>query len=117
MNEQYFINDEIPAHKKKSKKKRLSRANHKHIYETVLLTRHYHFSFGNSDEVLPTKVCTICGKIGKIDIDESLWKKGPDPTVKKWMVWMKELSEKALALPKWEVEDLEKFAIRTEIIE
>ena len=109
-----FINDEIPAHKKKSKKKGQPRADHKHIYETVLLTRHCHFNSGDSEYILPTKVCTICGRIDKTDEDESLWEKHPDTSIKPWMIWMKSLSEKALNLPKWQADNWDKFATRTE---
>lgn len=115
MNELYFINDEIPAHKKKSKKKGLSRANHKHIYETVLLIRHLHFHHGDSEYMIPTKVCMICGRIGKTDEDEILWEKSPDTSIPKWAIWGKELSKKALDLPKWEVEGFGKFATRMEL--
>lgn len=113
-NEINFINDDIPAHKKKSKKKGLPRADHKHIYETVLLTRHLHLNYGDSEHIMPTKVCTICGRIDKVDQDESLWEKHPDPSIKSWMVWIRDLSEKALNLPKWGVDGWGKFATRME---
>jgi hypothetical protein len=112
-NEINLVNDEIPAYKKKSKKKGLSRADHKHIYETVLLTRHLHYNSRDSEYVLPTKVCMICGRIDKTDQDESLWEKNSEVSVKPWMRWMKELSEKALSLPKWEADAWDKFAIKT----
>lgn len=114
LNEINFINDEIPAHKKKSKKKGQPRADHKHIYETVLLTRFSHSNFGDFERVQPTKVCIICGRIGAVDKDESLWEKHPDPNIKSWMIWMKELSEKALSLPKWKADAWDKFATRME---
>lgn len=109
-----LIDDDAPAYKKKSKKKGQPRSNHKHIYETVLLTRYWHFNFGISENRNPTKVCTICGRIDKVDTDESLYEKHPDPNAKPWMIWGRELSEKALNLPKWHVDDLDKFAIKTE---
>lgn len=109
-----FIDDETPAYKKKSKKKGQPRSKHKHIYETVLLTHYYHFDWGNSENVNPVKVCIICGRIEEIDKDESLWEKHPDPNAKPWMIWGRELSEKALGLPKWYVNDFDKFAIREE---
>lgn len=111
---EYTNNDEIPAYKKKSKNKGQPRADHKHIYETVLLTYHYHNNFGDSEYTLPTKVCTICGRIGKTDEDESLWIKSPDTEIKPWMIWMRKLSNKALNLPKWHVNYRGKFAIETE---
>ena len=109
-----FINDEVPAHKKKSKKKGLPRADHKHIYETVLLTRHYHSHYRDSEYIIPTKVCTICGRIGKTDEDETLWENSPDTSIAKWVMWGKELSEKALSLPKWQADCWDKFATRME---
>ena len=116
-NEINFINNEIPAYKKKSKKKGQPRADHKHIYETVLLTRYYHWNTGEprvSEHILPTKVCTICGRIDKVDQDESLWEKHLDPSIKPWAIWMKDLSEKALSLPKWYADYWDKFATRME---
>lgn len=112
-----LINDDIPAYKKKSKKKGQPRADHKHMYETVLLITHYHINVGKpsiSDHIMPTKVCTICGRIDYIDEDESMYKVHPDPDVKHWMIWRRELSDKALGLPKWQVDAFEKFAIKAE---
>lgn len=107
------------AHKKKSSKKGQPRADHKHLYETVLLHRLYHYTDHKSGRdatqliVQPTKVCTICGRISTVDKDDSLY-------VEK-SVWypfvshVSELSEKALALPKWYVDDyVGKFAKRME---
>lgn len=110
-----LIDDEIPAYKKKSNKKGQPRSDHKHTYETVLLTRYYHFNLGEprtSERKQPTKVCTICGRIDYVDYDESLYEIHPDPTVK-W-ARVKELSEKALSLPKWYVDGFDKFAIKEE---
>ena len=112
-----LIDDDIPAYKKKSNKKGQPRSKHKHIYETVLLTRYIHFDFCGpqvSEEKYPTKVCTICGRIDKIDKDESLYEIHPDPDVKHWMVWRKNLSDKALSLPKWHCDLWDKFAIKVE---
>ena len=115
-----LIDDDAPAYKKKSKKKGQPRSKHKHIYETVLLINDYHstdFKTGKpriSQTILPTKVCTICGRIEETDTDESLYKKSSDPTIKSWMIWGRELSEKALNLPKWHCNFLDKFAIKTE---
>lgn len=108
-----FIDDETPAYKKKSKKKGQPRADHKHTYETVLLTRYYHFNFGEprtSESKLPTKVCTICGRIDYVDYDESLYNIHPDTNIK-W-AFVKDLSEKALSLPKWYVNEFDKFATK-----
>jgi hypothetical protein len=112
-----LIDDDIPAYRKKSKKKGQPRADHKHTYETVLLTRYYHVKFDGSvsEQKYPTKVCTICGRIAEIDKDESLYEIHPDPDVKHWMVWRKDLSEKALSLPKWYANDyFDKFATKME---
>lgn len=112
-----LIDDEVPAYKKKSKKKGQPRSKHKHIYETVLLTRYLHYNLGEprvSERKQPTKVCTICGRIGDTDEDESLYEIHPNPDVKRWMVWRKELSEKALNLPKWFADSFEKFATKME---
>lgn len=62
---------EVPKHKKKSKKKGLPRADHKHEYKSVLL--HYYFDnpfkAGEKKEFKqPKKVCSICGRIGDTDM-------------------------------------------------
>lgn len=116
-NEMNLINDEIPAYRKKSKRKGQPRADHKHAYETVLLITRYHINVGRpsiSEHILPTKVCAICGRIDCVDKDESLYEVHPDPDVKRWMVWRKDLSEKALALPKWCADAFDKFATKME---
>jgi hypothetical protein len=110
-----LIDDEVPAYKKKSKKKGQPRADHKHIYETVLLTRYYHFNLGEprtSESKQPTKVCTICGRIDYVDYDESLYDVSPDTNIK-W-AFVKALSEKALGLPKWHADFFDKFATKVE---
>lgn len=110
-----LIEDEVPAYRKKSKKKDQPRADHKHTYETVLLTRYYHFNIGEprtSEEKRPTKVCTICGRIDYVDYDESLYEMHPDSKIK-W-AWVKDLSEKALSLPKWCADSFDKFATKAE---
>ena len=110
-----LINKEIPAYKKKSKKKGQPQSDHKHTYETVLLTRYYHFNLGEpktSESRRPTKVCTICGRIDDVDHDESLYDVHPDTNIK-W-AFVKELSEKALNLPKWCADGFGKFATKME---
>ena len=110
-----YIDDEIPAYKKKSKKKGQSRADHKHTYETVLLIRYYHFNLDKpcvSEHKQPTKVCTICGRIDYADYDASLYDVHPDTNIK-WAV-VKDLSEKALSLPKWRVDGFDKVATKME---
>ena len=108
-----LIDNEIPAYKKKSKKKGQPRSDHKHTYETVLLTRYFHFNLGEprtSECKQPTKVCTICGRIDYVDNDESLYDIRRDDK-NKW-AYVKDLSEKALNLPKWYVDAFDKFAIK-----
>jgi hypothetical protein len=112
-----IINDEIPAYKKKSKKKGQPRADHKHTYETVLLFRYYHSNFGEhrtSEYKLPTKVCTICGRIDYVDRDPSYYVNNKISGIP-FLAYEKDLSEKALSLPKWYVDDyFGKFAIKGE---
>ena len=115
INQSNLINDEIPMYKKKSKKKGQPRSDHKHTYETVLLTRYYHFNLGEprtSEYKQPTKVCTICGRIDHVDYDESLYDMRPDANIK-W-AWVKDLSEKALSLPRWYVDGFDKFATKAD---
>lgn len=110
-----LIDNEIPVYKKKSKKKGQSRADHKHIYETVLLTRYFHFNLDKprtSEQIQPTKVCTICGRIDYVDQDESLYDMRPDDT-HTW-AWTKALSKKALSLPQWYADSFDKFATKME---
>lgn len=112
-----LIDDDIPAHKKKSKNKGLPRSKHKHIYETVLLIKYLHLNVGKpsiSEIIYPTKVCTICGRIGDTDKDDSLYEKHPDHTIPLRNIWVRDLSEKALALPKWHCDFLDKFATKME---
>ena len=119
MNEKRIpITEEIPKHKKKSNKKGLKRSDHKHIYETVLLHSRHTFKDWTtgkdriSESIYPTKVCSICGKIGYID-DDSSYYKTPTTNDKPAIYKKKELSDKAFELPKWEVNNfLEKFATK-----
>lgn len=112
--------DEEPKHKKKSTAKGQPRSKHKHIYETVLLTRYYHsqnFKTGQPEvrpKTLPTKVCTICGRIDDVDRDESYYVKKVVPGVP-FVAYSTELTEKALSLPKWHADDYwDKFAKQVE---
>lgn len=115
-----LIENDIPAYKKKSKKKGLPRSKHKHIYETVLLCRNWHSTdFKNGTPkvtqiMAPTKVCTICGRIGDVDKDPLYYTEKPI-TYLPWLVRERELSEKALNLPTWYTNDyFDKFAIKME---
>jgi hypothetical protein len=115
-----ILNDE-PKHKKKSTAKGLPRSKHKHIYETVLLESDYHltdFKTG-ADKIIknftPTKVCTICGRIDKIDKDPSYYCNSAKGAILPWFTGTKELNEKALRLPKWYAGDyFSKTAIKRE---
>lgn len=111
---------EVPKYRKKSKAKGLSRADHKHTYETVLLTKKYNgtdFKTGLpriTEHQLPTKVCTICGRIDSVD-------KAPKYYISKQIadlpiiIHEKVLSEEALKLPRWLSDDFfDKFARRVE---
>lgn len=114
-NKQYWPEEQETKHKKKAKSKGLPRADHKHMYETVLLTSRYHgtdFKTGKeriSEVILPTKVCTICGRINHTDRDPKYYIRTP----KAYPAWayVEELSEEAHKLPKWLAEDFwDKFA-------
>ena len=108
---------EEPKYKKKAPSKGLPRSKHKHIYKTVLLTTEYEThdiktglptKFCRS---LPTKVCTICGRIDKIDLDDSYYLNEKVSTP--YIIFNYKLSEKALRLPKWYAEGyFAKFAIK-----
>ena len=45
----FSIDDTVPKHKKKSKKSGTPRANHKHDYKTVLLTKYYEYTPGKKN--------------------------------------------------------------------
>lgn len=113
-----LVEDDIPAYKKKSKKRGLPRSKHKHIYETVLLYTYWHttdFKTGRprvEEFKTPTKVCTICGRVDECDRDSSYYIKKESPSL--WLAYEKELSEKALLLPKWKRDFFDKFAIKME---
>jgi hypothetical protein len=109
---------EVPKYRKKSKAKGLPRADHKHLYETVLLTKRYNgtdFKTGRpriTEHQLPTKVCTICGRIDYVDIDPRYYvsKQIADIPI---IVHEKVLSAEALKLPQWVADDFfDKFARR-----
>ena len=109
---------EIPKYRKKSKAKGLPRADHKHMYETVLLTKRYNgtdYKTGRpriTEHQLPTRVCTICGRIDYVDRD-------PKYYVRKQIFDLpfkaheEVLSEEALKLPQWVADDFfDKFATK-----
>lgn len=114
----YFPEETEMKYKKKSKAKGQPRADHKHLYETVLLTSRYHstdFKTGKprvTESRAPTRVCTICGRIDYIDRDPKYYIKNYIPNLP-FRTYKEELSEEALALPKWLAEDFwDKFAIK-----
>ena len=114
------LEKEEPKHKKKSQGNGLPRSKHKHTYETVLLIKYYHgkdFKTGFPSTTViawPTKVCTICGRIGDVDRDESYYINNGNTT--RWLHCSSDsLSEKALKLPKWYADDFwDKFAHKGE---
>lgn len=117
-----FINleDEGPKYKKKAVSKGLPRSKHKHTYETALLHRKWNgtdFKTGKPKiEVIPTptKVCTICGRIDRVDKDSKYYNRNIIPHLP-FIAYENELSEEALKLPKWSTEDFfDKFAIKEE---
>ena len=114
-----FIDNEIPSHKKKSKKKGLRRAKHKHEYETVLLTTKYKFTDLKTGQLreyksaLPTRVCMICGRIDYVDQDPSYYIERQVDGIP-FFVYDNHLSGKAWGLPKWSAESFDKFATKME---
>ena len=112
------ILDEEPKYKKKSKGNCAPRSKHKHIYETVLLHIHYRFiDYKTGKEhvkvfMKPTKVCTICGRVGHVDQDPSYYINTPvNNTLFEY--YTKDLTQKALDLPGWYITDaLDKFAVK-----
>ena len=111
--------DEELKHKKKSTAKGQPRSKHKHVYETVLLTKYYHttdFKTGKpktTQSILPTKVCTICGRIDDVDKDQSFYINKPIVDLP-FYAFEKVLSDKAFNLPKWYAKDFwDKFAIKS----
>ena len=115
-----WLDNDIPAYKKKSTKKGLPRSKHKHEYETVLLTKYYHHNDLKTGAPkitkieTPTKVCRICGRIDCVDKDPKYYLRKPVSGLPIF-VWKDELSEEALTLPQWYCDDyFDKFAIKTE---
>ena len=103
---------DIAPYKKKSKSRGLHRADHKHTYEVVLLTNIFHYSWSSKEirQTRPTKVCSMCGRIGDVVKDPSYY---DTVTHEKYAyLFEKKLSDKALALPRWEVEGHNKFATK-----
>lgn len=107
--------NEVPKYKKKSQAKGQPRSNHKHTYETVLLTtisETQDYKTGLKKKIynsFPTKVCTICGRIDKVDWDSSYYieeQKGYP------FLCSPKLSDKALSLSRWICNSFDKFATK-----
>lgn len=114
------LDSEVPKYRKKSKAKGLSRADHKHVYETVLLTKKYNgtdFKTGRpriTEHKFPTKVCTTCGRIDCIDRDPKYYTRNQIVDLP-FIAYEEVLSEEALKLSKWFADDFfDKFARRLE---
>ncbi len=110
------IEDET-KHRKKSVAKGRSRADHKHQYEVVLLTKYYRYTdyktgkMAVGEGVYPHRVCVICGRIGELILHD---KKYYTKTLREGLPvrsYDEILNEYALSLPKWYAEDFfDKFA-------
>jgi hypothetical protein len=116
MNEKRIpLENEVPKHKKKSKKKGLPRADHKHEYKTVLLLNEYEHKYfpGQSSLIKrPSKVCTICGRVGDVDMDQYDRVEVQDDLPYK--TYKREIRDED-KLEKWYVDDyFDKFAKRVE---
>lgn len=116
-----FLTDEVPKYKKKSSARGQPRSKHKHCYEAVLLKRSYTYTdpaTGNTKKIFterPAMVCPVCGRVGRGITDPSFYKKSEVQSVP-YRITSSELSEKALKLPKWYLEDfMDKFAKEGEI--
>lgn len=107
-----FEND-VPKHKKKSKKKGQPRADHKHEYKTVLLHSYFDNPFkpGVKNECKqPVKVCMICGRVGNVDVGRYSRVEIPDMPYR--------IHERVIrdeeSLEKWYLDDFfDKFAHKT----
>ena len=116
LNKELFDIAEIPKYKKKSKAKGQPRADHKHVYETVLLRSNYSLTDFKTGATItkqlltPTKVCIICGRVLGIDRSPIYYDNNSDRTIS--LLYYGNLSESALKLPKWCTNDIfAKFAV------
>lgn len=109
------LEDEEPRHRKKSKKRGQPRADHKHEYKTVLLLNEYESQCFSGKTTLyerPTKICTICGRIGGTDMSLYDLVEVQDSLPVK--VYERVIKDKEL-LEKWYVDDyFDKFAKKVE---
>ena len=119
MNNRANIDTDVPKYKKKSTTKGRPRSKHKHIYETVLLTTYMEFSDFKTgrpelrSHPLPTKVCTICGRIEDVDKSDVYYNKKPTNGIP-FLSFTTELNENAFSLPKYKRNFYDKFAIKDE---
>lgn len=108
------IENDEPRHRKKSKKKGRTRADHKHEYKTVLLLNEYENRYFPGEPTLykrPTKVCMICGRVGDTDISWYDHEEIPDMPYK----IEKRVIRDEDSLEKWYVDDyFDKFAKKME---
>ena len=106
---------EEPRHRKKSKKRGQPRADHKHEYKTVLLLNEYENRYFPDKTTLyerPTKVCTICGRVG--DTDMSFYDRIEVQDFLPVKVYERVIRDKE-SLEKWYVDDyFDKFAKKVE---
>lgn len=116
-----FLGDGSMKHRKRAKSKGAPRADHKHIYETVLLHHHIQRIDCSSGKqisekyTLPTKICTLCGRVSYVDQSPELYVKVARPPTAAGAIlrYQEQLSEKALSLPEWHTTGyLGKYAAR-----
>ena len=112
-----MFDEEVGKYKKRSTGKGQPRSKHKHIYETVLLHEQYEWpdvktgrGTVKQDHIAPTKVCKICGRVEYVDTDESYYVKNRIMNIPHLVFFQKDLSDKALSLPKWRRKPFDKFA-------
>jgi hypothetical protein len=109
-----LVENEVPKHKKKSKKKGQPRADHRHEYKTVLLLNEYENRYFPGQKSLlksPTSVCVICGRVGDIDMSQYDLVEVPDLPYRV----SKRVIRDEDKLEKWYVDDyFDKFAKKME---
>lgn len=110
-----LVENEVPKHKKKSKKKGQPRADHRHEYKTVLLLNEYENKYFPDQKNLrkrPTSVCVICGRVGDIDMSQYDLVEVPDDLPHK--VYQRVIRDEE-SLEKWYVDGyFDKFAKKME---
>lgn len=107
--------EDEPKYKKKSKKKGQHRANHKHEYKTVLLHSYYDNPFKREkmERLSAQKVCTKCGRIGDIDINQYVRVRLEHPTLE---LYGRQIKDKE-TLEDWYCDNpLDKIARRRNVV-